>query len=156
MAKHECIKTLREEHTEILKQLDVLEAVVSGSVINKEEVEKFLHFTESFAEPHHKKEENVLFPALEAKGLPREGGPTGMMLREHQEKRSYVEGLRTALKNGDNKEMKRNGLGIVNLMRSHIDKENNVLYPMAEEILTEDELAELGHKCECSYHNHSH
>ena len=153
---HECIKTLREEHTQILSQLDALEVAVSGSAVNKEEVEKFLHFTENFAEPHHKKEEDVLFPALEAKGIPRDGGPTGVMLSEHQEKRNYVKGLRLALQNGDDKEMKRNGLSIVNLMRSHIDKENNILYPMAEQLLSAEDLAELAAKCECECHHHSH
>lgn len=154
MEKHECIKTLREEHEKILAELDELESAVSGDVINKERVEKFLHFTENFAEPHHMKEENVLFPALEARGMPRDGGPTGVMLQEHQEKRNYVKGLRAALQNNDSKEVKRNGLGIVNLMRDHIGKENNILYPMAEQMLSEEDLAELGHKCECECHHH--
>ena len=33
---------------------------------------------------HNQKEERHLFPRLEAKGMPRHGGPLGVMLQEHE------------------------------------------------------------------------
>ena len=39
---------------------------------------------------HHGKEEDLLFPELEEKGLPRNGGPVGMMLMEHRFGRSHI------------------------------------------------------------------
>ena len=46
---------------------------------------------------HHGKEEEFLFPALEAKGVKREGGPIGVMLHEHEQGRGLVAMLRNAV-----------------------------------------------------------
>ena len=39
---------------------------------------------------HHGKEEALLFRELEKKGMPRAGGPVGMMLMEYQAGRSLI------------------------------------------------------------------
>ena len=39
---------------------------------------------------HHGKEEELLFPLLEQKGIPRTGGPIGVTLHEHEEGRALV------------------------------------------------------------------
>ncbi|MBI2450605.1 MAG: hemerythrin domain-containing protein [Candidatus Nealsonbacteria bacterium] len=131
---HNCIEELRSDHEKILAELDKLEADPAGYA------KEFLKFTEEFAEPHHHKEEEVLFPALEKKGIPNEGGPIGMMLMEHEMKRGYVKELAAGKIEA--------AMKIVSLLRDHINKENNILYPMAEQVLTEEELAEMGHRCE--------
>lgn len=146
--QHNCIEELSSEHKEILKRLDGLEEVAESSVIDKGKIKEFLHFTESFAEPHHQKEEEVLFPALEEKGIPNEGGPIGMMLWEHETKRGYVEKLAEALKESDEGGMKENVQAIISLLREHIDKEENILYPCARDVLTEDDLTNLTDQCE--------
>lgn len=131
---HNCLEQLRSEHEEILAALDKLEADPKG--YSKE----FLEFTANFAEPHHHREEQVLFPALEQKGIPNEGGPIGVMLMEHEMKRNFVKELAA----GDTEA----AMKIVNLMRDHINKENNILYPMAEQALSQEELAGMALKCE--------
>lgn len=143
---HNCIEELYANHKEILKNLDVLAEAVRDNV-NKETVQNFLNFTRDFAEPHHHKEEEVLFPKLEEKGIPNHGGPIGMMLLEHETKRGYVKNLLEALNNNDEAKMKENALAIVNLMRDHIYKEDNILYPCAEDVLSEEEMNEMGAKC---------
>jgi len=143
---HNCIEELKQDHKKILESIDALQVAVRDG-INKEEVKKFLDFTQSFAEPHHHKEENVLFPKLEEKGIPREGGPIGMMLLDHETKRGFVKNLREALENNDEGKIKENALAIINLMRDHIYKEDNILYPCAEDVLTEVEMNEMGAKC---------
>ena len=131
---HNCIEELRADHEKILAELDKLEANPAGYA------KEFLHFTENFAEPHHHKEEEVLFPALEKKGIPNEGGPIGVMLMEHEIKRGHVRDLAAG---------KIEAAGnIISLLRDHINKENNILYPMAEQVLTAEELAALAYKCE--------
>lgn len=139
---HNCIEELRADHEKILAELAKLEADPEGHA------KEFLEFTESFAEPHHHKEEQVLFPALEQKGIPNEGGPIGVMLTEHEIKRGHVKDLRKAVENNESAGIKEHALAIVSLMRDHIAKENDILYPMAEQVLTPDELAGMAHKCE--------
>ncbi len=46
---------------------------------------------------HHGKEEDLLFPAMEAAGIPRESGPIGVMLEEHNIGRQYVRGMAEAV-----------------------------------------------------------
>ena len=45
---------------------------------------------------HHKKEEGALFPAMQAAGIPGEGGPVGVMLTEHEEGRQLTSLMRAA------------------------------------------------------------
>jgi len=145
--EHNCLEELAANHKEILAKTDELEKAVSGPV-NIDKVKKFLDFTESYAEPHHHKEEEVLFPALEKKGIPREGGPIGVMLAEHETKRGLVKELRMALKEQKEDKIRENALAIVSLLRDHIFKEDNILYPCAKDALSQEEMAELGLQCE--------
>ncbi len=144
---HNCIEELRADHEEILRHLDLLNEAVNGIKINKKKVKEFLHFTETFAEPHHRKEEDVLFPELEKRGIPKDDGPIGVMLFEHETKREYVKNLQMAVKKGDKNQIKENSLAIIALLRDHINKENNILYPMAEQVLSKEDLVSFSHKC---------
>jgi hemerythrin-like domain-containing protein len=137
---HNCIEELMADHQKILAKVDELE--------KKNNIKEFLEFSENFAEPHHRKEEKVLFPALEKKGIPNEGGPIGVMLAEHEIKRGLVKELRKAVKDINEDKIKENALAIVSLLREHIFKEDNILYPCAKDALSVEEMAELGHKCE--------
>ena len=132
--QHHCLDELRSDHEKILAELDKLAADPVGYA------KEFLEFTANFAEPHHHKEEEVLFPALEQKGIPKEGGPIGIMLMEHEMKRTYVKELQAGKIAA--------AAEIVSLMRDHINKENNILYPLAEQVLTEEELAGIAHRCQ--------
>jgi hemerythrin-like domain-containing protein len=91
-----------------------------------------------------------LFPALEAAGIPREHGPLGVMLAEHELGRTFVRRMTEAfdaLVRGDQKARDRfvyNARGYANLLRMHIQKENEVLFPMAEHVLSEAEQTRLG------------
>jgi len=145
---HNCIEELKSDHQNILKHLDSLEAVINQSTIDYAKIKAFLHFTETFAEPHHQKEEQVLFPALEKKGIPNEGGPIGMMLLEHSTKRDYLTKMREAIKENDEDKLKENTRAMISLLRDHIYKENNILYPCVQDVLTKEELANLALQCE--------
>jgi hemerythrin-like domain-containing protein len=137
-----------KEHEGITLMLNIMNKVSDNiqknNALNTGHMEKIIEFLKVFADKcHHGKEENILFPALERNGMPREGGPIGVMLYEHQVGRGYIKNLSEAfnkLKYGDNKalaqiadEMKK----YVNLLTSHIHKENNILFPMADRVLTE-------------------
>lgn len=144
---HNCIEELKTDHQIILAHLDDLEAAINQPTISHAKIEGFLRFTETFAEPHHQKEEQVLFPALEKKGMPNEGGPIGMMLTEHAVKRDYLAKMKKSLKENNNEKLKENALAMISLLREHINKEDSVLYPCAQDMLTKEELIKLGSRC---------
>jgi len=87
---------------------------------------------------HHDKEEQVLFPMLEERGIPRVGGPIGVMLREHEMGRDCVHRMAQALPSEDNNPAAfASAAGeYVALLRQHILKENQVLFPLAEAVLS--------------------
>lgn len=144
---HNCIEELYQDHARILESMDMLEAAIKDYLVDKEKIKEFLEFTENFSEPHHKKEEQVLFPKLKEKGMPEENGPIGMMLFEHGIKRSYVDNLKDALFDNDEESIRNNSGAIIDLMRDHIYKEDNILYPCAKDILSNEEMLEIGEKC---------
>ena len=137
---------LMEEHRLIERVLAVLETAAerlrAGEAIEPSFFLRAAEFVKGFADGcHHQKEEGVLFPALETAGLPREGGPVGVMLMEHDEGRRLNAAMRAGaerLAAGDasaRSEIARSALDYVALLRSHIAKEDRVLFPMADEVI---------------------
>ena len=90
---------LSDEHRVIERVLDALQRLTAVPVNpSLEQWRKALEFFRHFADQcHHFKEEKVLFPALEEHGIPREGGPIGMMLAEHEEGRGHVRSMIDAM-----------------------------------------------------------
>lgn len=145
---------LKKEHQAIKVMLEILEAICTRLEANQrvdpQHLEQILDFIRTFCDScHHYKEENLLFPVLEAAGIPREDGPIGMMLMEHDQGREYVSNLNRAIadyKAGDPQaaeEIGENARGYVNLLNEHIDKEDNILYMMADMHLTEEQQRDL-------------
>lgn len=145
---------LMEEHQLILSVLDSLEEAAGrldgGDDIDAEFFLDAAEFVAGFADKcHHGKEEDILFVAMTARDMPRDTGPVAVMLAEHDEGRRYTAGFRTAaeqMKDGDTDaaaDIVRNVFGYVNLLREHIMKEDNVLYPMAEQIIPVDTMAKV-------------
>ncbi len=140
---------LREEHQGILLMLRILEKVVS-KLEEKERVdpahlERIVEFLRVFADKcHHGKEEDLLFPAMEKAGIPRERGPIGVMLAEHQQGRGYIRGMAEAIDRNRKKDPKaladfaENARNYVVLLTQHIKKEDNVLFPMGEKVLSKE------------------
>lgn len=145
---------LRQEHDAILRMLDATELIaqrlLQGEPVPHETLDQLLEFFRVFADRcHHGKEEDLLFPLLERKGLPRYGGPIGVMLAEHDEGRGFVQLMAEAVEAYGRglaeagPSWARAACGYASLLRAHIDKENNVLFPLAENFLTPDELTQL-------------
>lgn len=137
---------LREEHALILRVADVLERlVVRSETSGHTDFEAFsdcITFIRLFTDGcHHGKEEDVLFPALEAQGMPRDAGPIAVMLQEHRQGREYaalMKGALRAARAGDQAALqllRRAASGYVALIRDHILKEDNVLFDMADRMV---------------------
>ena len=98
---------------------------------------------------HHSKEENLLFPAMEAVGIPRQSGPISAMLSEHQTGRKYIQCMQESFDTymtGEKTEFGRfvqNAINYVDLLRLHIEKENQILFPMVDEWILENKWGEL-------------
>jgi hemerythrin-like domain-containing protein len=140
---------LSEEHRVIERLLVVIEKLTSLPLTeSRDDWKTALDVIRGFADGcHHLKEEKVLFPALEERGVPVEGGPVGMMLMEHEEGRQYVRSMATALENPDMERARallvRNAQSYIRLLREHIQKENDVLFRIAEDTLTAGEQKDL-------------
>ena len=141
---------LSNEHRIIERVLGAVEKLAEGPVAALEPWKKALDFIRNFADKcHHFKEEKVLFPAMEAHDIPTEGGPIGMMLMEHEEARSYVGAMFAALSlvetgNQAAKEsLVSSAQSYCRLLREHIQKEDDVLFRMADEVISAEEQKKL-------------
>ena len=150
---------LRQEHDAILKMLDVTDRVAEqldhGTTMDSRILEGLLEFFTLFADKcHHGKEEDLLFPLLEEKGIPRDGGPIGVMLHEHDLGRAFVRQMRDQCKTyvgGDAAAGPRwaeAARGYTALLRQHIQKENEILFVMAENAFSDEEQVRLAEEFE--------
>src|SRR4030042_3220720 len=92
---------LKNEHKAILLMLEVAESVSrkleAGENVPAEHLTEIVDFIRGFADKcHHAKEEDLLFPAMVKTGIPRQGGPIGVMLIEHTEGRENVRTMNEA------------------------------------------------------------
>ena len=87
------------------------------------------------AQRHHiSMEEDVMFPAFEeATGMT--SGPTQVMRDEHAQMRGLLDQMRQALVGGDTQELLDQGDTLLMLIQQHNQKEEGILYPMAEQVL---------------------
>jgi hemerythrin-like domain-containing protein len=145
---------LRNDHEFFLRTLETAEAVArqldQGKPVDPATLAQFLEFFRLIIDrSHHGKEEDLLFPLLGSKGLPRNGGPVGVMLQEHDMGRALIRQMVEASddfaagKEGSGQRWAASARDYAALLRAHIQKENNILFVMAERILSDSEQAQL-------------
>jgi hemerythrin-like domain-containing protein len=137
---------LMEEHRVIERVLTVLERAASrldrGERVDPALLFGAVEFIRGFADGcHHQKEEGVLFPAMAAAGMPRGEGPIAVMMDEHEQARALTRALEEAargLERGEDAARTaavRAARDYAALLRQHIQKEDHVLFPMAEHVI---------------------
>ncbi len=150
---------LKEEHRAIERMLAVLgtaaQRLEAGERVRPRLLREAVDFVRNFADKcHHGKEEANLFPRLEERGVSKEGGPLGVVLHEHNVGREYIgaiDGAIGAYEGGDETAagvIEENVRGYIDLLRDHIWKEENVLFPMADEVLSAEDQRELEERFE--------
>ena len=144
---------LKEEHQHVLQKLDALEEIF-GSLDKKDRVSAELTELASFFKTdfwvHFTKEEEALFPEID-KFIPRESGPLGVMLIEHEDLRNinteFQQVVDAYLGNSGNSEteemIQRHGNHFIGILRDHIDKEDNILFAMANAHLEEIHISQI-------------
>lgn len=162
------IDTLLKEHEKIKEFLTVLEDInnelqlMSSKEENPKLIDRLLQTATLIldAENHHLREENVLFPELEKRGIT---GPTRIMRMEHDELRQRKRTLKDAALNVDAMDfdafktiVDQAAKYIIFNLRDHIYKENHILYPTAIERIVGDEIwQDMKERCDkvgyCSF-----
>jgi regulator of cell morphogenesis and NO signaling len=163
------IDELLEEHVLIMSQIDSLrDAVKTLAIRGDRTVTELLPIFAKIGQMmatqldlHRRKEDDVLFPAIEA--IIGNLGPTGVMrvehrdihaqgvllretLRElHEEQHPLIEAeadkLRSLISSGGSaKSLRKTGEEIIYLLDLHFGKEEEILFPMARNLLDSDSL----------------
>ncbi len=147
---------LKAEHRAIKRMLAILsktcDRVEAGGSVDSGHFEAAVEFVQVFADKcHHAKEEDLLFPAMVAAGVPDERGPIGVMKAEHVRGRAFIRQVKESIPGfrsgapGAATALVQGIRGYVALLDPHIDKEDFVLYPLADRVLSRrvlDGLAE--------------
>ena len=140
---------LVKEHKGIKLMLNIMDSISKkmkvGSSVDPEHLFRIIDFLKTFVDKcHHAKEEKILFPAMIETKINQSIGPIKGILKEHKTGRKYVEGLSRDIDKyatGNKKVtggITQNAQNYISLLRPHIEKEDNVIYPMADEFLPEE------------------
>ncbi len=134
---------LSNEHKNLSKVVEAIisecNSIESGNDIDKDFFEKTIEFIQNYADKsHHAKEENILFPELNKDGVQMHCDPVPQMLHEHDLGRNLVKDMIEGLNKSDKTMILAGAKGYTDLIREHIYKEDNILYPMADEALNEE------------------
>jgi hemerythrin-like domain-containing protein len=133
---------LRHEHEVILQALAVLERaadrLAAGQPMSEATLVDLVQFLRTFADRcHHGKEEDQLFPAMRAKSS---GDTLAVFVDEHEEGRGY---LRTLASRASPAERAAAARRYVGMLREHIERENEVLFPLADTLFSAEEHGAL-------------
>lgn len=125
-----------EEHQHALGELDRLEQAVQELSAGRDVERNLAHirhahaFLSSAVRTHNEHEEQALFPFLD------EDAPTQLFIDEHVQLRNLEEKLQAALAGEEPRDPVIDlALEIVHLLRAHIHREDEALFPMARAML---------------------
>ena len=143
-------QNLENDHVHILRLTDIMLAMVEQKCTETDHFELVVNLIRNFADGiHHAKEEELLFPLLGEKGFSPEQGPVAVMLMEHVQGRNFVKGVSDGIvdlkkgNDGATQQVYKNLSGYAILLQSHISKENNILFRMADQMFSADEQQRL-------------
>ncbi len=137
------------EHQLILRMIALVEhntaLLEAGKFRNWQFYLDAVDFIRNYADRfHHAKEEDILFTELVKNGMPEKQSPIEAMHMEHDEGRAHVLAIEEAAQKaldgetGQKSAIIEHAKGYATLLRGHIEKENDILYPLAERILPEE------------------
>jgi len=153
------IDLLREEHRAVLTVSDALSAMCdmlsAGTNVDPEHFERAISFIKTYADKsHHFKEEEVLFPLMEKAGVAKDKMLADSITTEHDLGRGYVRGMTEALVSYSMGDMDaahpicENVRRYVRLIKSHIAKEEEIIFPLAESELSAEHKERLAREFE--------
>jgi hemerythrin-like domain-containing protein len=148
------LQVLAEEHVLILRALDVLEirlrAVAAGAPADRAVFEQMVELLRAFADRcHHGKEEDLLFPVMveQLEYAPR-SGPLAVLSRDHEAGRALLAGIADAVARIETDPaaagaLVEKGRAYLDLLRAHIQREDEKVFPTVEDLLEPADAARL-------------
>jgi hemerythrin-like domain-containing protein len=147
-------RVMMDEHQLILRMITLVEKntalLEQGRFRNWQFYLDAVDFIRNYADRfHHAKEEDVLFVELIENGMPEKSSPIEAMLMEHDQGRGHVRAIEEAAQKALDGEIGQatiiieNAKGYASLLRGHIQKEDDILYPLAERVLPEEVRARM-------------
>ena len=128
----------------------VADAIEKGQRADAATLATAVEFFRVYADKlHHGKEETLFFPMLVKRGVPPQGCPIGGLNHEHEKGRALVGALaEQAPAYAQGRPGAKEGLletlrGILDLYQNHIWKEDAMVFPMADKVLTAADQTEL-------------
>jgi hemerythrin-like domain-containing protein len=143
---------LDEEHRLITALMDALHSCTStkGQVLDVVRAEQLVDaLANCLGQLHIVKEERVLFPLLQARGLPRDHAVVAALLDQHESGRAYLRRLRSACtwvrarREGAADELRTLAAEFRDLVHEHVRIEDEYFYEMARRQLLPEDLAPL-------------
>lgn len=140
----ETSRILSKEHEGILKVVDALESEIRELENKKIDIKfykKVIDFIKNYADKfHHAKEEDILFKEFNkcAEEECVHCNPVEQMLFEHDVGRKNIKMMETGLDEKNKNKLIEGARHYIELIREHIFKEDNILYPMADEVINQD------------------
>ncbi|MEM3735077.1 MAG: DUF438 domain-containing protein [Candidatus Bathyarchaeia archaeon] len=156
LEEHKMIQQIAEKLNVLVEKVQKAESpdAVAG------ELSQLRHVADELldAEKHYLREENALFPVLERHGI---SEPPAIMWMEHNQLREKKNQLKALIENAAKmnfSDFKRQlgelAKAVGDMLNSHIYKENNILFPAAQRVVTEQEWStiradfdEIGYCC---------
>ena len=133
-------KILSDEHQNILKVINAIlkecDGLQAGKPLDSNFFAKVIDFIRNYADKfHHAKEEDILFKAMCQDSVALSCNPIDQMLHEHDLGRDFVKDLEAGLTENNKDQVLASARGYAFLLEDHIFKEDNILYPMAGDVL---------------------
>jgi regulator of cell morphogenesis and NO signaling len=149
----EGLKQLKSEHPPLLEQLEKLYTLTQNIDQELNVEEDFIELIEQVKafkaalDSHSEREEGVLFPMM-GTYIGTTSGPIAVMEYEHDQAKTNIGSFLTNAEVTETSTEEKKGLAelIQNayfILTEHFSKEENVLFPMAERMLTDEEKDEL-------------
>lgn len=148
------LQYLKDEHPLFRKQMETIHGLAQHIIDlpnYKDHMQDLRHLQDMVVEfeqaliPHSEKEEEILFPLM-ITYVGHGGGPIAVMEFEHEQAKGYlnlfleqVENIGDIIDEALAKEMARNTIQMCRILTDHFLKEEEVLFPNAQEMLTDDE-----------------
>jgi hemerythrin-like domain-containing protein len=143
-------KLLTEEHKVIRRAMDILNMMTEqanhGMQVDIHDVHALLLFLHYFADASHQaKEEAILFPALDASEA-FTSSKAQILLKDHNGERSLIEETQIALFTDRHSEFIASARRLTDLLSEHLIREESFLFPLAEQVLTQEEGMEISRR----------
>lgn len=132
------VELLGRQHQDVLARLSAVEQAGGRNGV----LADLANYLRREVMDHFVLEEQALFPILE-RHIGRDHGPLAVMDMEHASFRELLQDLTGSLGSADAAQAQRHAQALVSLLRDHIAKEDNILFPMATRMLSDAEAAEV-------------